>query len=253
MNVSDKTIWMQYVVVRLPLCLLSDSSQGYFPKAGLVVRMEPLKEVFEAGRAILWIESQNTVAFLRPVPNILVRTPGPTACLAEFLRLRQIGPPVAHRFFRQPLVHYVSHGSREFDVTRVITRRVGGPWTCFMEPSSNCNRCSISKPARHASLGRFAAAPVRDRRDERAREQFPKSVLSLDRIRRFGRSRRTRTARRWKRSAKAACVAQSLGLDQISFASPDRFFRNHTFGDIHYRTDKLDAAGFIPLPCCDNV
>src|SRR6266481_7415201 len=52
--------------------------------------MNPLKEFVESRQAILWIETQNTVAFLRPVPDILVWTPGPTSCLAESLRLRQI-------------------------------------------------------------------------------------------------------------------------------------------------------------------
>src|SRR5258708_3876067 len=52
--------------------------------------MKPLKEVFESGQTILWIETQNTVAFLRPVPDIPVWTPCPTACLAEPLRLRQV-------------------------------------------------------------------------------------------------------------------------------------------------------------------
>src|SRR5258708_4539348 len=52
--------------------------------------MNPLKEFFESGQTILWIETQNTVAFLRPVPDILVWTPCPTACLAESLRLRQV-------------------------------------------------------------------------------------------------------------------------------------------------------------------
>src|SRR6266542_1598399 len=52
--------------------------------------MKPLKEVFESGQTILWIETQNTVAFLRPVPDILVWTPCPTAGLAQPLRFRQV-------------------------------------------------------------------------------------------------------------------------------------------------------------------
>src|SRR5260370_40866753 len=52
--------------------------------------MDPLKEFFESGQTSLWIETQNTVAFFRPVPDILVWTPCPTACLAESLRLRQV-------------------------------------------------------------------------------------------------------------------------------------------------------------------
>src|ERR1700693_2621879 len=52
--------------------------------------MKPLKEVFESGQTILWIETQNTVAFLRPVPDILLWTPSPTAGLAQPLRFRQV-------------------------------------------------------------------------------------------------------------------------------------------------------------------
>src|SRR4029077_16543084 len=52
--------------------------------------MNPLKEVFESGQTILWIETQNTVAFLRPIPDTLLWTPGPTACLAQPLRFRQV-------------------------------------------------------------------------------------------------------------------------------------------------------------------
>src|SRR5260370_36826694 len=82
---------MHDAVVRLyKLCLLADSRLDMFPEAGLVVGMNPLKEFFESGQTILWIETQNTVAFLRPVPDILVWTPCPTACLAESLRLRQV-------------------------------------------------------------------------------------------------------------------------------------------------------------------
>src|SRR5260370_13422962 len=52
--------------------------------------MKPVKKVFESGQTILWIETQNTVAFLRPVPDILLWTPGPTAGLAQPLRFRQV-------------------------------------------------------------------------------------------------------------------------------------------------------------------
>src|SRR5258708_14952009 len=53
--------------------------------------MNPLKEILESGQTILWIETQNTVAFLRPVPDILVWTPCPTAGVAQPLRFRQVG------------------------------------------------------------------------------------------------------------------------------------------------------------------
>ena len=61
--------------------------------------MNPLKEVFESGQTIVWIETQNTIAFLRPVPDVLVWTPSPTACLAESLRFRQIRLAAAQFLF----------------------------------------------------------------------------------------------------------------------------------------------------------
>src|ERR1700719_4284911 len=52
--------------------------------------MKPLKKFFESGPTILWIETQNTGAFLRPVPDILVWTPCPTAGVAQSLRFCQV-------------------------------------------------------------------------------------------------------------------------------------------------------------------
>jgi hypothetical protein len=40
-------------------------------------------------------------------------------------------------------------------------------------------------------------------------------------------------------------VTESLGFGKISFASPDRFFRNLTFRDIHYRADNIVVASFV--------
>src|ERR1700741_1814357 len=89
-NVPDGAIQMHDAVVHLKLCLLANSRLDKFPEAGLVVGMNPLKELFESGQTILWIETQNSVAFLRPVPDILVWTPCPAAGLAQPLRFRQI-------------------------------------------------------------------------------------------------------------------------------------------------------------------
>src|SRR4029077_1643368 len=81
---------MYNAVVGLPLCLVADCRLDYFPEAGLVVGMNPLKELFESRQTILWVETQNAVAFLRPVPDIVVWTPCPTSCLAESLRFCQV-------------------------------------------------------------------------------------------------------------------------------------------------------------------
>src|SRR6266446_6708717 len=113
-NVPDWAIRMHDAVVRLPLCLLADSCLDQIPEAGLVVGMKPLQEVFESGQTILWIETQNTVAFLRPVPDILVWTPCPTACLAESLRLRQVRFTSSEGLLRPLLFAQIEHESDPF-------------------------------------------------------------------------------------------------------------------------------------------
>src|SRR5215469_5739389 len=96
-NVPDGTTQMHNAIVRFPLCFLADSRLDQLPEAGLVIRMNPLKEFFESGKAILRIETQNTVAFLRPVPDILVWIPCPTPRLTEpltFCKKRLTGAQV---------------------------------------------------------------------------------------------------------------------------------------------------------------
>src|SRR5712671_810216 len=77
--------------------------------------MNPLKEFLESGQTILWIETQNTVTFLRPVPDILVWTPCPASRLAEFLRLCQISLALTQLLLRALAVGDVDHGTCEFD------------------------------------------------------------------------------------------------------------------------------------------
>src|SRR5712675_323523 len=71
--------------------------------------MNPLKKVFESGQTILWIETQNTVAFLRPVPDILLWTPGPTAGLAQPLRFRQVRFTSSEGLLRPLLFTQIEH------------------------------------------------------------------------------------------------------------------------------------------------
>src|ERR1700747_2967148 len=77
--------------------------------------MNPLKELFESGQTILWIETQNTVAFLRPVPDILVWTPCPTAGLAESLRFRQVGFTALEGFLSSLEIFDVGDDAIPFD------------------------------------------------------------------------------------------------------------------------------------------
>src|SRR4029077_5664089 len=86
-NVSDGAIGMDNAIVRFPISLIADSRPDQFHEAGLGVGMNPLIVVFLSGQTILWIETQNTIAFLRPVPDTLLWTPCPATCVAEFLCL----------------------------------------------------------------------------------------------------------------------------------------------------------------------
>src|SRR5229473_7470394 len=61
-----------------------------FPERRLIVGMNSLDEFFDWGRTIPWIKTQNAVAFLRPMPDLGAEIPGPTTCVAESLRLRQV-------------------------------------------------------------------------------------------------------------------------------------------------------------------
>src|SRR5260370_36687480 len=90
-NVPDGATGMHEAVVRFKLYLFTDLPLHQLFNPGLVIGMNPLEQFFESGQTIPWIETLNAVAFLRPVPDVGVGTPGPTARLAEFLRLRQIG------------------------------------------------------------------------------------------------------------------------------------------------------------------
>src|SRR3954471_21367596 len=88
--------------------------------------MNPLKEVFESGQTILWTETQNTVAFLRPVPDILLWTPGPTAGLAQPLRFRQVRFTRSEALLRPFSVLDVEIDPVPFDdVPGFVSQRVG--------------------------------------------------------------------------------------------------------------------------------
>jgi hypothetical protein len=50
--------------------------------------MNSLEEFFESRQTIPWIETVDAIIFLRPILDALFGTPGPTACVAESLRVR---------------------------------------------------------------------------------------------------------------------------------------------------------------------
>src|SRR5258707_7588797 len=67
-----------------------DGLHGSLRERSLIVGMNSLDEFFGSRQTILWIKTQNAAAFLRPIPDVGVGTPGPTARVAEPLRLRQV-------------------------------------------------------------------------------------------------------------------------------------------------------------------
>src|SRR5260221_968679 len=79
--------------------------------------MNPLKEVFALGQVIGWIETQNTIALLRPVTGSTSRSaPGPTAGLAHLLRFRQVPLTAPEDFLGRFALCDVGHRSHELVV-----------------------------------------------------------------------------------------------------------------------------------------
>jgi hypothetical protein len=82
--------------------------------------MNSLDEFFDSGHTIPWIKAQNAVAFLRPIPDVGVGTPGPTARVAESLRFCQIGLTFPQLLFGLPLVGDVHDRTHEFGTPSFI-------------------------------------------------------------------------------------------------------------------------------------
>src|ERR1700676_4020151 len=76
-----------HFVIRLSSDCLVD---GPFP-LGSILRMSALQKLFKSGRAIFWIEAIYSVPFLGQMQGVSSRyPPGPTPCVGEPLRLRQV-------------------------------------------------------------------------------------------------------------------------------------------------------------------
>src|SRR6476660_9802183 len=89
-NVPDSPTRMHDSIFSFNVHLLKDGLPGDFQELHLIVGMNPLGEFFDSRQTIPWIKTQNAVAFLRPIPDVGVGTPCPTARVAQFLRLCQI-------------------------------------------------------------------------------------------------------------------------------------------------------------------
>src|SRR5260370_7660013 len=77
-NVPDGATWMHNAIIHFYVGLFMLGPVGRFPERWLIVGMNSLDEFFGSGQTIPWIKAQNTVAFLRPIPGVGVRTPSPT-------------------------------------------------------------------------------------------------------------------------------------------------------------------------------
>ncbi len=91
-NVSDPFVRINDSIVHFEIRLVADGFLEPFPAVGLIVRVKPLKKCLELGWRPSGVKAQNSVALLRPVPDLTgPRVPCPTAGLAQPLRFRQIG------------------------------------------------------------------------------------------------------------------------------------------------------------------
>src|SRR5438552_2338240 len=100
---------------------------GGFPERRLIVGVNALDEFFGSGQTIPRIKTQKAVAFLRPIPDVRVGTPGPTACVAESLRLCQISLALTQRLFLLPQLlfglfwcGYIHHSTNKFNVAQLV-------------------------------------------------------------------------------------------------------------------------------------
>src|SRR5258708_4699542 len=214
--------------------------------------MNPLKEFFESGQPILWIETQNTVAFLRPVPDILVWTPCPASRLAEFLRLGKISLALTQLLLRALAVGDVDHGTHEFDEI-----------TCRAE-----NRMSSGVNVPDGAIWMHEAV-VRFKfylhTDHPLHQFFQLGLrIAINPLKQFFESGQTvpwiETLNAvaflrpildtdFRTPCPASRLAEFLRICQIRFAAPDGFFRTLAFGDIHYSAHQFDKLSVL----LDNI
>src|SRR4051812_34048029 len=81
---------MDNAIFKFNVDFLTNGPLGDFPVPHLIVGVNSLKDCSELGQTLPRIKTQNSVAFIRPVPDTIRTTPGPTACVADSLRFRQV-------------------------------------------------------------------------------------------------------------------------------------------------------------------
>src|SRR5580692_7320876 len=129
--------------------------RGRFPERRLIVGMNSLDEFFGSGQTIPWIKTQNPVAFLRPMPDVGVGTPGPTAGVAQLLRFRRYDSLLrrdSSARLRSSMSVPVPYHLTIFPVSsRSGTLRCRNQW---YSPSARLTRDSATKASPDASAAR---------------------------------------------------------------------------------------------------
>src|ERR1700682_4733957 len=90
-DVFDRAVWKKDSEFHFVIRLFSDGSIDYpFPPSS-ILWVIALQTFFKRRRAIFWIEAINAVPFLGQMHGVPSRyPPGPTPCVSEPLRLRQV-------------------------------------------------------------------------------------------------------------------------------------------------------------------
>ena len=108
------------VVIRL----FSDCSIDCPLPLRAILRMSALQTFFKSRRALFWIEAIYAVPFLGQMQEGASRyPPGPTPCVREPLRFRQIALAPPQPFFRLLCCGDVRHGTHKFDIARGSLQR----------------------------------------------------------------------------------------------------------------------------------
>src|SRR6267142_2029898 len=91
LDVFDRAVWKKDSEFRFVFRLFSDCSIDFHLPLSSILRMNALPTFFKSRRAIFWIEAIIPVPFLGQMHGVSPRyPPGPTPCVREPLRLRQI-------------------------------------------------------------------------------------------------------------------------------------------------------------------
>src|ERR1700751_1184440 len=90
-DVFDRAVWKKDSEFRFVFRLFSDCSIDCPLPPSSILLMSALPNFFKSRRAIFWIEAINPVPFLGQMHGVSPRyPPGPTPCMREPLRLRQV-------------------------------------------------------------------------------------------------------------------------------------------------------------------